>query len=79
MCVGRGYGRAVLIVGSIASQFAGALGLIAAAIAVFGFLGHAKPALARADDADLRFATVVGGLAGLIVSFFVMVLSELIG
>jgi hypothetical protein len=67
------------VVASIASQFAGGLGLIAAAIAVFGFLGHAKPALARADDSELRFATVVGGLVGLAFSLFVIVLSELIG
>lgn len=41
-----------------------ALGLTAAAIAVGGFLMHAKPALEGRDEDDLRRWTVIGGLCG---------------
>jgi len=53
--------------------------MMAAAIAVFGFVAHVKPALANAGDRRLREATVVGGLAGLVVSLLVMVLSAFVG
>jgi hypothetical protein len=65
----------MVVVGSIASQFAEGFGLSAAAIAVCGFLAHAGPALAGADEKKLRNATVVGGLAGLCFAVFVIVLS----
>ncbi len=78
MRVGQGYGQA-MVLGSIASQFASGFGLMAAAIAVCGFLAHAKPALAKEGDAELRFATVIGGLAGFGLALLVMVLSEFIG
>jgi hypothetical protein len=76
--VGRGYGRA-MVIGSIASQFASGFGLTAAAIAVFGFLAHAKPALAGASERRLRSATVIGGLGGFVFAVLVVVLSALIG
>jgi hypothetical protein len=41
-----------------------ALGLMAAGIAVFGFLAHAKSALAGRDEAELRRLTVAGGVVG---------------
>ena len=58
----------MLPAGSLASNAAGALGLMAAAIAVFGFLTQAPAALARKSDQTLRAATVVGGLVGFFVA-----------
>lgn len=40
-------------------------GLVTASILIGGFLAHAKPALAGKEEAELRRATVVGGLVGL--------------
>jgi hypothetical protein len=37
---------------------------MAAAIAVFGFLGQAPSAIARKEDSAVRAATVIGGLVG---------------
>jgi hypothetical protein len=53
--------------------------MMAAAIAVCGFLAHAGPALSGADEKRLRFATVVGGLIGFAIASLVIVLSELVG
>jgi hypothetical protein len=68
----------MLVAGTIASQFAGALGLMGAAIAVCGFVAHAGPALAGSGEKRLRDATVTGGLLGLGLAIFVIVLSALV-
>jgi hypothetical protein len=65
--------------GSIAGSAATAFGMAAAAIAVFGFAAHIKPAFSGAGEKELREATLVGGMVGLGVSLFVIVLSALIG
>jgi len=54
----------VLPVGSFTSDATGVVGFMAAAIAVFGFLWQAPPALAQKGDRAVRAATVVGGLIG---------------
>jgi hypothetical protein len=41
---------------------------MAAAIAVFGFLGQVPAALARKDEKSLRAMTVAGGLLGFFVA-----------
>jgi hypothetical protein len=64
-----------VIFGEIVSQFATAMGFIAATIAVCGFLAHAEPALARDDESDLRRATAAGGLFGFAVAAAVIVAS----
>lgn len=69
----------MFIVGSLAGSAATAFGLAAAAIAVFGFVAHIKPAVSGADDKELREATLVGGIVGLVVALFVIVLSAMIG
>jgi hypothetical protein len=58
----------MLPVGSLASNAAGVFGLMAAAIAVFGFLGQVPAALARKDGKSLRVMTVAGGLLGFFVA-----------
>jgi hypothetical protein len=68
-----------MVQGAIVSQFATASGMTAAAIAVCGFVAHAGPALSGAGEKRLRFATVVGGLAGLLLSVLVIVLSAFSG
>jgi uncharacterized membrane protein len=55
----------VLPVGTFTNDATGVFGFIAAAIAVFGFLGQAPSAIARREDATVRAATVIGGLVGL--------------
>ncbi|HXR29831.1 MAG TPA: hypothetical protein VN752_01655 [Solirubrobacterales bacterium] len=67
----------MFIAGTIAGQVAFLFGLMATAIAVCGFLAHAGPALSGADERRVREATVEGGLAGLVLSVFVVVLSAL--
>jgi hypothetical protein len=69
----------MFVFGSIASQFATAFGMMAAAIAVCGFMAHAGPALSGASEKRLRVATVVGGLAGFFFAVFVIVLSAVMG
>lgn len=53
--------------GSIISDAGSGFGLVAATIAVCGFLGQVGPALTWKDDQSVRAATVVGGLFGLAV------------
>jgi hypothetical protein len=55
----------VLPVGSLISDAAAGSGFIAASIAICGFLGQIKPALARKGDQEVRAATGTGGLIGL--------------
>jgi hypothetical protein len=62
---------------SLLSQFATAGGLMAAGIAVCGFVFHAGPALGNATEMELRRATAMGGLFGLLVTISVIVLSAL--
>lgn len=70
---------AMVPVGSIATDAAATTGLAAAAIAVCGFLAHARPALTGASERRVREATVTGGLGGFVLAIFVVVLSVLIG
>lgn len=65
----------MLLFASTVSQFAEGFGLIAAAIAVVGFLAHAPRALKRRDERSLREATAVGGLTGFAFAILVIVLS----
>jgi hypothetical protein len=69
----------MVVLGSILTFFATAVGLVAGAIAVGGFLSHVRPALSGASEVELRKATAIGGLAGLACGSFVVVLSALIG
>jgi len=61
--------------GSALDQFAALSALLATAIAVGGFLGHARPALRGDTENEIRRATARGGLQGLGVGIFVVVLS----
>jgi hypothetical protein len=65
----------VLVAGSVVSEFATSVGLLAGLIAVGGFIAHAGPVLLEHGEERIRQATVVGGLVGLSVGAFVMVLS----
>jgi hypothetical protein len=65
-----------MVVGTmLLNQFAAGAGLMAAGIAVGGFIFHAGPALAKTPEEELRPITVAGGLFGLAVAIFVIVLS----
>jgi uncharacterized membrane protein len=50
-------------------------GLIAASIAICGFLGQIKPALAREEDSAVRSSTVLGGIFGLVLAVGTIVVS----
>jgi hypothetical protein len=65
----------MLVIGSIAGDFGTLVGLAAGLIAVGGFIGHAPSVLQGAAEERIRRATVIGGLAGSVLSFFVMLLS----
>jgi heme/copper-type cytochrome/quinol oxidase subunit 1 len=65
-------------VGSIIQAASTDAGLMAASIAVGGFVLHVIPALSGAPDHRLRRATVTGGLWGLAVAFLIIVLSAFI-
>jgi hypothetical protein len=59
------------------SDSATGAGLVAAAIAVGGFIAHVKPALSGAEEHRLRNATVRGGVAGIVFATGVIVLSAM--
>jgi uncharacterized membrane protein len=65
-----------MAIGALVSSAATAAGLMAASIAVCGFLAHAKPAISGKSEAEMRTATVVGGLFGFLLSILVVVLSS---
>jgi hypothetical protein len=54
-----------VLVNPIVVQFAAATGFMAAAIAVGGFIAHARPAMAGESEETLRRRTAAGGVAGL--------------
>ncbi len=58
----------MLPLGSIINDAATLTGFMAGAIAVGGFLGHARPVLQRKGEMDIKIGTVVGGLIGLVVA-----------
>jgi hypothetical protein len=68
-----------MVVSTILGQSVTYVGLVAGAIAVGGFLGHAGPVLAEWQEEELRRATVVGGLWGIGGAIFVSVLSAIVG
>jgi len=65
--------------GSIASDFAAAVAILAGMIAVGGFVGHAPSVLDRASDREIQQATVIGGLVGGVIGMLVVVLSAIAG
>jgi len=66
-----------MVLATLMSDSATGSGLIAAAIAVCGFIGHSKLALAGADERRLRRATTFGGLVGFGLASLIIVLSAL--
>lgn len=64
-----------MVPATLMNDSATACGLMAAAIAVCGFLMHAKPALQGRDEEDLRRLTVVGGICGFAVAVLLTVAS----
>lgn len=61
------------------SNAANGAGLMAATIAICGFLAHAWPAISGKDEAELRRATAVGGLSGCATALLLIVLSGVLG
>jgi hypothetical protein len=57
------------------SDAATGAGFIAASIAICGFLGQIKPALAREEDSAVRSSTVLGGMLGLTLAVATIVVS----
>jgi len=67
-----------MVLATLMSNSTTGFGLTAAAIAVCGFLAHARLALSGADETRLRRATTAGGLFGISVALFLIVLSALL-
>jgi uncharacterized membrane protein len=67
----------VFPVGSLTTDAAAGLGLMAVTIAVCGFLGQAPAALKREDDQSVRALTVIGGLVGLVIALLIMLVDLL--
>jgi len=65
----------VISAASILGDSAAGAGVIATGMAIGGFLAHARPALARAPEAELRASTARGGLIGMTFGVGVIVLS----
>lgn len=65
------YGHPMLAVTKFVVDMTTEVGLIAAAIAVGGFIGQAKSTLKGDGDARLRRTTVIGGLSGIAFVAFV--------
>lgn len=66
-----------MVLATLMSDAATAVGLMAAMIAVCGFLMHAKPALSDRDEEELRRRTVVGGIVGCCGALFLILISVL--
>jgi hypothetical protein len=66
-----------VVLATLMSDAATAVGLMAATIAVGGFVMHAKPALAGRDEDELRRLTVVGGILGCFVALLLILISIL--
>jgi hypothetical protein len=66
-----------MVFATLMSDSATGCGLIAGAIAVCGFIGHSRLALAGADEQRLRRATTIGGLVGFGFAALIIVLSAL--
>ena len=64
---------------SIVNDAATDVGLMAGAIAVGGFLAHARPVLSGADEHRVRSRTVIGGLGGLAVAVFTILFDRWMG
>jgi hypothetical protein len=64
----------VLITSSIVNDAGTYVGLMAGAIAVGGFLAHASPVLSGANEHRVRSRTVIGGLGGLTLAVFTILL-----
>ena len=68
-----------MIVGSIVDNVTTGAGLMAASIAVCGFLAHARPAIAGKDEMELRRATAIRGLTGCAAALFVIAIAWAVG
>jgi hypothetical protein len=55
------------------------VGLMAGAIAIGGFIGHAQPSLSGKSDLELRRATTIGGLGGLGIGVLLIALPVISG
>jgi uncharacterized membrane protein len=66
-----------VLLATLMSDVATAFGLMAAGIAVFGFLMHAKPALSGCDEDELRRLTVIGGIIGCALAVLTILISLL--
>jgi hypothetical protein len=66
-------------VSALLGQIATIVGLLAGGIAVGGFLGHVRPSLNGESDAELRRATTLGGLVGLVIIGVLIALSFVVG
>jgi hypothetical protein len=66
-----------MIVDPAVVQFATATGFLAAAIAVGGFLAHARPAIGCKHDSELRRLTAIGGLWGFASALVILVSASL--
>ncbi|HEX3734242.1 MAG TPA: hypothetical protein VHU86_03715 [Solirubrobacterales bacterium] len=67
----------MIVIASIASDFATAVGVLAGMIAVSGFLAQVRPTLSGDPEKEIRRATVTGGVGGFIVGALVIVLSAI--
>jgi len=68
----------MIVIASIASNFATAVGVLGGMIAVVGFVAHAGPVLSGAPERKIREATVIGGVVGLSLGAAVIVLSAFV-
>lgn len=66
-------------VGSIVGDGAAGVGVVAGMVAICGFLTHAGPVLQRRDEAEIRIATVVGGIAGFAMGCLIVVAQIIVG
>jgi hypothetical protein len=61
------------------NDFAAGAGLVAACIAICGFLMQIPPALVKADEKSVRAATVVGGIGGLLLAAGLIIFAVVVG
>lgn len=72
-------GGVLLVAGALLDRSAVALGLMAATIAVGGFVGRARELLRGGDEEAVQRGTVVGGLFGLAGAVMIIVIDVVAG
>ena len=67
------------LAGAVLDRFAGAFGLMAATMAIGGFVGRGGAILTNADEDAVQRSTIYGGFAGLLGALALVLIDAIAG